>query len=67
MARVPNAAAESSLLPMGTVARMIGMSDTMARRYFDRGELQGVRLANGERAAWRQSVEAFLQRRAVRP
>jgi len=67
MSKVPNPTAESSLLPMGTVARLLGMSDTMARRYFDRGKIQGIRLANGERVAWRESVEAFNQRRAARP
>jgi predicted site-specific integrase-resolvase len=65
MARVQNDSAQ--LLPIGTVARRIGLSDTMARRYFDKGELQGVRTSNGERLAFASSVELFLQRRSTRP
>lgn len=51
---------------MGTVARQIGESDTMSRRRFDRGELQGVKTANGERLVFAESLELFLQRRSTR-
>jgi hypothetical protein len=57
--------ADYDLVPLGMSANRLDESVVMTRRRFDRGELEGIRTANGERLVFRDSLEACMQRKAA--